>query len=171
LRTDADDEYQNDIQFIDVDPTEPTLLGTLPHPIFDTGRTMAQQKSHDVNFVFELTPQNHGLSLDRFAPPFQVDPTLLKVLLPSCPVGTLLGLLNLTNQTNEHTLKPDVDIGQLDTLADEEKLADLIGVDHPTGLEHAQDPVLLPVTLHALDQKPGVDKQRDLLITLSSLSV
>jgi hypothetical protein len=41
---------------VDVGSSEPALFGALARPVFDTGRTMAEQPAHDVGFVLELTP-------------------------------------------------------------------------------------------------------------------
>ena len=68
-------------------------------------------------------------------------------------------------------LGPDVDVGQLDALAGEQELADLVGVGHPAGLEHGQDPVVLAVALHRLDQEPRVDERGDLLVGLADSRV
>ena len=96
----------------------------------------------------------------------EVDPALLEVLQPGGAVGALLGLLGLAGRAGEHALRPDVDVGQLDALVGEQELADLVGVGHAAGLEDVEDPVVLAVALHGLDQEPGVDQRRDLLVGL-----
>ena len=159
------------VGLVGVGPAEAALLGALAGSVLDPGRAMAQQLADDVGLVLELAPQRGRLRLDRLAPRLEVDPALLEVLQPCRAVGALLRLLGLARGAGEHALRPDVDVGQLDALVGEEELADLVGVRHPAGLEHVQHPVVLAVALHGLDEQPGVDERRDLLVGLGRLSL
>jgi hypothetical protein len=134
--------------------------------VLGPGRVVAEQAADAGGFVLVLAPQRRGLRLDRLASAFEVDPALLEVLHPCRPVGGLLGLLGLAGRAGEHALRADVHVGQLDPLAGEQKLADLVGVRHPARLEHVQDPVEFAVALHRLDSQPRVDERSDLLVRL-----
>ena len=61
-------------------------------------------------------------------------------------------------------MRTHVDVGQLDALAGEEELTDLVGMGHAAGLAHVEHPIVLAVALECLEEEPAVDERRNPLL-------
>jgi hypothetical protein len=104
------------LRLVAVGAAEPALLGALSGSVVGTARTVAEEATYDVGFVFEFTPQDRSLRLDSFAPPLQLRPALVELLQPCRPVGAFQGLLGLAGGAGEYALRSDVHVSQLDAL-------------------------------------------------------
>src|SRR4029450_7656069 len=85
-----------------------------------------------IRFSLELLAQRRDPGLERVPLAVQLSLPRLALLLQAEGGGSLLRLLGLPRGSGQDALGAEIDVRQLDPLAREEELADLVRVGHPT---------------------------------------
>src|SRR5262245_51285055 len=75
--------------------------------------------------------------------------------------GPFLRLPRSAGCTRKHTLRNDINIEQFDAVVGENKLANLVGMRHATGLQHPDTTVAFAVAFNTAQENPCVHQRRN----------